>query len=173
MTRLLFVLNVMCLLVGCAIGTQATLTVHTQPEGAFLTERPSGTAYGIAPRTMTYNASILHRIKTDGCFMVHGFEARWVSGATASLDQIRLCGSVVGDYTITFSRDPDAPGLEKDMQFALQVQSVLAQQQQAAATQSAAQTASIAALLGSFDTTDSRLQCTSRQVGNTVQTDCK
>jgi hypothetical protein len=170
MTRVLLALTITGLFAGCAVGTQATLTIHTQPEGAFLIEKQTGTSYGIAPKTVIYHAALLHKIKTDdGCFMVYGFEARWVSGVTASLDQIRICGSVVGDYTITFRRDPDAPGLQEDMQFALQVQSILAQQQQAAA----AQTAAIAALLGSFDASNNSLRCTSRQVGDTVQTDCK
>lgn len=170
MTKFVVTLSFLGVLSGCAIGTQATLTIYTQPEGALLTEKHTGTTYGIAPKTVIYNAAILHNIKTDdGCFMVHGFEARWVSGVTSSLEQIRLCGSVVGDYTITFSRDPNAPGLESDMQFALQVQSVLAQQQQAAASQ----TAALASLLGAFEAPDHNFKCTSTQVRSDVYTDCK
>ena len=62
----------------------------------------------------------------QGCYVVKGVEARWVSGARAMTDPVRLCGSATGSYTITLNRDASYPDLEKDLQFALQIQTMLA-----------------------------------------------
>ena len=154
---------------GCA--TQASLTVTSQPEGAFITEKGTGNSYGIAPVIVVYDSAVLvHHKAPDGCYLVKGFDARWVSGAAASLELVRLCGSNVGSYKISFSRDPTLPGLDRDLQFALQVQALHAQQQQAKAAQAAA----AAALFSAWATTQRpNVNCTSTQIGNTVQTNCR
>lgn len=154
---------------GCA--TQASLTVLSQPEGAYLTEKGSGKALGIAPAIAHYDGQALLSFKgRDGCYLVRGFEARWISGATASLENVRLCGSNTGNYNITFNRDPSGPGFEKDLQFSLQLRALRAQQQQA----QAAETAATAALLRAFSAPQtSTISCTSMQTGNMVQTNCR
>ncbi len=156
------------LLGGCS--TQATLTLQSQPVGAYLIEKDTGKQHGIAPVTVYYDASSLAKHKgTDGCFRVKGFEARWVSGTTAALEFVRLCGSSTGNYEITFSRDPKAPDFDKDLQFALQLQATRAQQQQATAAQDAA----AAAMYRSLVPPPRRaVNCTSTQIGNTVRTNC-
>jgi hypothetical protein len=63
----------------------------------------------------------------QGCYVVKGVEAHWVSGAQAVTDPVRLCGSATGSYTITLNRDASYPDLEKDLQFALQLQAIQAQ----------------------------------------------
>jgi len=152
---------------GCA--SQASLTIYSQPEGAFLTEAGTGNAYGAAPITVWYEPAALRQFRdSNGCFLVKGFEARWVSGVAASLDSIRLCGSENGYFQITFNRDPSQPGLDKDMQFALQLQAVRAQQQQAQAAEDAA-----AAALFSAWSDSQPVVCTSKQVGNSIQTTCR
>jgi hypothetical protein len=162
------VATAMSLLVGCT--QYATLTVNTQPEGAFITETQSGASIGIAPVTISYVATEVAQHPTaDGCYLVNGLEARWVSGVTASLETIKLCGLPVADFTISMNRDPKAPGLDKDMQFAVQVQSSRAKQRQAQASEAAA----VAAILGATNTSNTTLSCTSRQIGDTVQTECK
>jgi hypothetical protein len=111
--------------VGCA--TQASLTVFSQPAGAYISAISPGTRGGIAPFTFYYDGNALKAYKgPDGCYLVKGFKARWVSGVSAREQNVRLCGSSTGDYNITVIRDPSAPGFEKDMQFALQVQAILA-----------------------------------------------
>jgi hypothetical protein len=146
------------------------LTVFSQPEGAYLTEKGTGKVYGLAPATVVYDSKALSNFKgADGCYRVKGFEARWVSGATASLDLITLCGSSTGAYNITFSRAPTYPDLERDLQFTLQLQSIRAQQQQARAAQDAA----AAAVYRAFNPPQPKpLNCISTQFGNTVQTNC-
>lgn len=155
------------ILTGCT--TQATLTIQSQPDGAYVSEAGTGRPWGIAPVLVYYDRGNLTRFRgKDGCYVVKGFEARWVSGIVAKLNAVRLCGSPTGNYVITAARDPSQPGLDKDMQFALQVQATRAQQQQASA-------ASDAALISAWSTLQqsSRLiQCSAVQIGSTVQTQC-
>jgi hypothetical protein len=167
-THSLILLSLVVTLSGCA--TQASLAVFSQPEGAYLTEKGTGKVYGVAPARVVYDSKALSNFKgADGCYRVKGFEARWVSGATASLDPITLCGSSTGAYNITFSRAPTYPDLERDLQFALQLQSIRAQQQEARAAQDAA----AAAVYRAFNPPQPKpLNCTSTQFGNTVQTNC-
>lgn len=155
-------------LAGCA--TQASLTVFSQPEGAYISEKGTGTVYGMAPATVFYDSKVLASSKgADGCYRVKGLDARWVSGATAGLELITLCGASNGTYNITFSRAPNYPDLERDLQFALQLQSIRAQQQQARAEQDAA----AAAVYRAFTLPQQKpVNCTSIQIGNTVQTNC-
>ncbi|MDE2078692.1 MAG: hypothetical protein KGI91_16730 [Burkholderiales bacterium] len=168
-TTNIFTFLLACGLAGCS--TQASLTVYSQPEGAYLVEKGSGKSYGVAPTTVVYDASTLKNFRNaEGCYVVKGFEAKWVSGATAALELITLCGSSTGAYNITFSRPQDYPNLDKDLQFALQVQSTRALQQQARAAQDAADAAFYNNLIQQQRST---VNCTSTQFGNTVQTRCR
>jgi hypothetical protein len=156
------------LFAGCA--TQATLTISSTPDGAYITENGSGKAYGVTPVTVYYDSAKLINFKgQDGCFRVRGFEARWVSGTTARLQTVRLCGSKTGGYTITFSRDTSAPGFAQDMQFSLQLQQLRAQQQQARAAQEAA----AAALFQALSPQKTTFFCTTTQYGSIAQTTCR
>ena len=68
-----------------------------------------------------------HHKDTQGCYVVKGVEARWISGARTIADFVRFCGSATGTYTITLNRDASYSDLEKDLQFALQLQAIQAQ----------------------------------------------
>lgn len=163
---LMVVLLITLFLEGCA--TQAELTVITQPEGAYVSEAGSGTGFGIAPVVIYYNPQQLRQsINAKGCFMVRGLEARWASGAVAATETVELCGSDVGYYTFTLSRPPSYPGLDKDLQMAMQIQSGRAQQQQA----SAAEAAAAAAILGTMN--QNKVNCTSQNIGGIVSTNCR
>jgi hypothetical protein len=165
--RVVFGSLIVLLLAGCA--TRASLTISSNPDGAYITEN-NGKAFGVTPVTAYYDpATLPSLVDRDGCFIVDGFTARWVSGATAESNKLRLCGSKTGDYTITFTRDPSAPGFAQDMQFALQVQQVRAQQQQAQATEEAAD----AALFQASSPQKSTFYCTTTQVGAIVQANCR
>lgn len=162
------ILTIVLVLVVAGCSTQARLAVHSQPAGAYISEKGSGTVYGVAPTVVVYDANALANHKrADGCYYVRGLEAKWVSGATASLESIKLCGEANGVYNITFSRSPDYPDLERDLQFALSLKSADAQQRQARAAQEAANAAT-------YQATKPRkaVNCTSSQIGNTVQTNC-
>jgi hypothetical protein len=153
---------------GCA--THASLAVFSQPEGAYITEKGTGRVIGVTPTRVVYDPESLTKYRrADGCYIVKGLEARWVSGATSALDLISLCGQRNGAYNITFSRAGNYPDLEKDLEFALRLQSVRAQEQQAQASQDAA----LAAVYQAFIPKPAKpLNCTSTQIGNTVRTNC-
>jgi hypothetical protein len=161
---LLIALLSVAVLAGCA--TQASLSVYSQPPGAYLTEVGTGRVLGIAPAASYYQGKVLQNHKdAQGCYLVKGVEATWVSGARAVTDPVRFCGSSTGNYHITLNRDASYPNLEKDLQFALQLQTLRVQQQQADA-----------ALLSAFTTfqqANTPIRCSSYPIGNTVQTICK
>ena len=115
-------------LASCGTATHATLAVYSQPPGAYLTEVGTGRVLGLAPAASYYEGQVLQQYKDgQGCYIVKGVEARWVSGARAMTDPVRLCGSATGSYNITLNRDASSPDLEKDLQFALQLQAIQAQ----------------------------------------------
>lgn len=163
---------------GCA--SQSTLTVVSQPAGAYITETETGKAIGTAPTVVYYDSKALTQYKdSSGCFLVKGFNAQWVSGATAtSPSLIRLCGSTSGAYTYQFSRDSNAPGLEKDLDFAMRQDSVRAQQQQSQAIQNAAAIQAWSAMQAAqpkpvIQVPVTPINCTSYSLGNVVQTNCR
>ena len=154
---------------GCA--TQASLTIFSEPEGAYITEMDTGKSFGMAPVTVTYNPKLLNLYKNaEGCFVVKGVIARWVSGAKTIIHPIKLCGSNVGSYDVSVDRDPSLPGLDKDLQFVIQLQTLRAQQQQAQAAKSAA----AAALWSAWSTSlPKNIKCTTTRIGDTTYTNCR
>ncbi len=96
------------------------------PEGANVIDSITGKDYGVAPRTVYYDTADA-RPDAEGCFYLNGFEARWVSGATEQTELVRVCGSTTGAYQIAVSRPASYPGLEQDMEWALQIQQTQAQ----------------------------------------------
>ena len=121
---------------GCA-SNFVTLQVHTQPAGAYITQT-SGAALGASPVAAQYlRAELKKHRDSSGCSLVQGFNAQWVSGATASSEPtIRLCGSH-DTFTTTIARSASAPGLDKDLEFALRLTGANAAQRQAGAIEDA------------------------------------
>jgi len=149
------------------------LAVYSQPPGAYLTEVGTGNVVGMAPAAVYYDGHLLPNYKdAQGCYIVKGFEAHWISGARTVFNPVRLCGSSTGRYNITLNRDASYPDLEKDLHFALQLQALRAQQQQARAVQDAADAALISAFFSTQQNTTS-VNCSSYLIGNTVQTTCR
>lgn len=179
--RLLILMLLFGSLGGCATNTP-TLWVYSQPQGAYITELGTGRVAGMAPAASVYNLAALEPYKDkDGCYRIKGFEARWVSGArSTSADPMRLCGKE-DSYNITISRDSSYPDLEKDLQFALQIQSIIAQQQQARAARQAANAALFSAYSAAQrantpppPTISSPVHCTTNSYGGTtVYTTCQ
>ena len=166
------------ILSGCA--SQSSLTVISQPSGAYITETETGKTHGTAPIVVYYDSKAMSQYKdASGCFLVKGFDARWVSGATAtSPPSIRLCGSSSGAYTYQFSRDSYAPGLDKDLDFAMRQDSVRAQQQQSQAIQNAAAIQAWSAMQAAqpkpvAPAPITPINCTSYSLGTVIQTNCR
>ncbi|MES2683458.1 MAG: hypothetical protein V4650_08065 [Pseudomonadota bacterium] len=165
---------VLSALLACGCATSTELQISSEPPGAYISELGSGRSIGVAPVSSFYESEPLRAFKdSNGCFLVKGVVAQWVSGArTSTTDPIRLCGKLYGVYNITASRDSSEPNLEKDLQFAMQLQLVQAQQQQAQAAKDAA----AAALIQLFDTnqkSSNAVSCSSYSLGSTVQTNCR
>lgn len=132
---------VFSMLSGCAT-TDVALTVHSQPEGAYITDVESGQGYGIAPVTIDYDLSGMTK-DANGCYSLAGVHAQWTSGAQAEYEAITYCGN---GTSVLISRDPSAPGLDQDLQFAAQLAQTRAEQQEA----QAASDANLAAALSMF-----------------------
>jgi hypothetical protein len=169
----IYVLLIFVLVTGCA--THSTLTVSSQPSGAYITETGTGTAFGIAPVVLSYDAKALSAHKdASGCYLVKGFNAKWASGATTSSEpKIRLCGSNTGAYTYSLSRDTNAEGLDIDLDFAMRQNTVNAQQAQARAAQKAAAIQAWNAIQAAQPKSVAPINCDSFALGNSVQTNCR
>lgn len=122
---------------GCA-SSVVQLQVTTQPGGAYITEA-SGTVLGTSPVLAQYSREVLKKHKdATGCAVVKGFNAQWISGAAATTGPtVRLCGSD-DVYNISITRDINAQGLDKDLEFALRMSTAGAAQRQAGAAEDAA-----------------------------------
>ena len=165
--NLVFIIFALALVCGCA--TRASLTVFSLPEGAAIIENDTGKSVGSTPVTVFYDPAVLLQHRDDKeCFVVKGFEARWVSGAVDSIEVVRLCGSDSGDYKITFYRDPDYPDLEKDIKFSLKLQAQRSQQQQDKADKD-----SVAAKLHSAQTTEKSAACCQTRASRSAAGSCR
>ena len=129
----------------------ATIYVTSQPEGAYIT-RHSGYPGGFAP--IQYNVSIDENrdVDSSGCWIAQGITAQWASGATVKYDRLRLCGSSRGYYTFNMVRPQDAPNLQADLNFAMQMKSQKSAADRASAARAAAALGGMAAGLNAMQT---------------------
>lgn len=132
MFRLILVAAV-ALLAGCA--SKMAITFDSRPTGAEILGW--GKNYGYAPVTLYF--PINKEIKNNGYLVVPEVTAKWVSGATSTLRYGQF--KVGSDWTQTFDRPNEAPNAQIDHQFAISLM-------QARAQKSAADDASLAAMLG-------------------------
>ncbi len=156
-------------LLGCATPG-VTVTVTSTPDGAYITSGNSGVS-GIVPVTAFWDKQSLKRDE-KGCFQLQGFTARWASGAITEVPVLQHCGEPDGNYTFNMSRNMNSPDFDKDLQFALQVQAVRAQNAQATASQSAA-LATMWSALSVPQKNQTPVQCSSYTIENSVQTTCR
>lgn len=132
MNNKILIVGITLLLSGCA--TQATLHINTQPIGGYVTELGSGAVVGLSPNAVTYyDLETPPVIKNAaGCYVVRGMTVQWVSGAVANTGDITLCGQSNGTYNLTVNRPNDYQNVEADIRFALEIETLLMQQKQAA-----------------------------------------
>jgi len=171
MRNKLFVLVLASTIVGCSTPG-VRLTVTSEPDGAYITS--GGPVSEIVPVVAFWEMRSLEKTSRDekGCFQLKGFTARWASGGITEVPVVRVCGEADGDYNFMISRDMNHPNLEKDLQFALQVQAVKAQNAHAEASRAAAFAAMwSAAKVG--QTTQKPVYCSTYNSGSTIQTNCQ
>jgi hypothetical protein len=102
-----------------ARSKKVTLTIHSTPEGALLTE--NGKLWGATPFALVYNVGDFR-----ACQNTPPVSVRWASGAGAAVPWIALCPAVGTNQVFTLERPADADGLAVDLQVAYQ-QAMLAQ----------------------------------------------
>ena len=171
------------MLSGCA-ATPApqllTVYVSSSPPGAFIT-LPGSQVSGVSNVAAQFNTNVVwQHADVRGCFELH-LVATWVSGAqrdeVATFCMMRDGGNIslaAQQVSYALQRPAEYPGLEKDMQFALQVAQVSATQQAAAAAQwqaAAAQQSADAAVFNAIINA-APINCSSTTVGGQVITSC-
>jgi hypothetical protein len=102
-----------------ARSKKVTLTIHSMPEGALLTE--NGKLWGSTPFALVYNVGAFR-----ACQNTPPMSVRWASGAEAAVTGVSLCPTVGKNQVFTLNRPADADGLAIDLQAAFQ-QAMLAQ----------------------------------------------
>lgn len=103
--------TVAVLLSGCA----TYVDVETVPEGAVIVDS-AGHTHGIAPLSIEYDRSALEA--AGGA--VPGLTAKWPSGAEASTSDPLIVTDFQYGLKVRLERPKGAPGLEEDLQNALQ-----------------------------------------------------
>lgn len=102
-------------------GCSTTVVFESDIEGALVTT-VAGQQYGVTPVAISFSNDDLDASRDiDGCARILGVTYTWPSGAKASSpNPIVLCGEN-SRYRYILKRPTDAPGIEKDLQNALQL----------------------------------------------------
>jgi len=162
-------------LAGCATlkPNEFQVTYYSDPPGAILFQGPQN--FGRMPVTLTYTASDYELGVGESNF--HGTTARWISGATASIESIRISHAQGRKQHFTFTRPAGVAGLEHDISYAMQLQQAanaaeqLRLQRQSLGLQ-AIQHQQQMELLRQQQLNRNNINCTSQRSGNTVHTNC-
>ncbi|MGW8159619.1 MAG: hypothetical protein ACWGKN_14150 [Desulfoprunum sp.] len=154
---------------GCA--TQVQVTYHSDPPGASLYQ--GSQLMGYCPTNLSYN--ITPQDRQRGYLLLQGTEVKWVSGATAKIEQLRANLSTGSYQQFTFMRPTGIEGLETDAKFGLEVQKLRVMEQQVQAQQSANYWQMYNAISNqqkSSSTVNLKTNCSSQVIGSTVYTNC-
>lgn len=110
------------LLAGCV--SQITVSYQCDPIGAKLVDDKTGTIYD-CPTQLAYQVP-----PNQQSIVVDGLTAIWISGAKTHLPQYTLYTAQGPQQQLShpISRDPTAPGMAEDEQYALELQEVEIQQ---------------------------------------------
>lgn len=127
MTRTLTLIISALLVTSCANKT--TITYITEPQGATLFERNSGTYLGATPAVVEYNWD--KRFMRGKCLAVNGVEATWSSSATSRTDDLILLCEGKRNYQVVIPYHGNQDQLIVDSQAGYQQQQTIAAQQQA------------------------------------------
>ena len=98
-----------------AASCSTHVTVATPPDGARITALTGSVEYGIAPVEVQYPTDDLEARGGK----IPGFRATWPSGAKAET-AAELVPDPKRGLTVTLERPKEAPGYEKDLEFALE-----------------------------------------------------
>lgn len=120
--KLVVALTLAALTTGCATGYQVKF--DSTPQGASLI--CDGTNWGYTPRTLYYDKK---SVESQAHINASNCSAVWSSGVSATYPAyLQIFASGATDITLP---RPDAPGYAQDAEFALKVQQLNVQKQQA------------------------------------------
>jgi hypothetical protein len=162
--RLLALLSAALLAGGCS--TVLKVTYQSDPPGAAVYQ--GSQLFGYTPVTLEYQ--VTDEDRRAGTKRLQGTRVKWASGATASIDvltaDLRLLGLT---QQFTFER-PDVPGRDIDLRYALEIERMNLQRQQASAE---ANRAFWESLRANTPPPRQTVNCTSTAIGNMVTTNCR
>ncbi len=176
-TKFLAICALICFLNGCA--TVVDVTVYTDPPFATLYTLRGGQNIGTSP--FKSRVSFSEEEAKLGYKTFDGVEARWRSGATASVPQITVRLNQGSAQNITIRR-PESPGREIDLQYADQKRreaislytAILKQQAENDKIRAyEARTKAIQEAEEQRRFQNRSYNCTSTQSGNNVYTNCQ
>jgi hypothetical protein len=153
------------ILIGC--GIQMKVTYQTNPPGAMIYE--SGVFKGYSPVTLIYNFPLKDR--ENPYVILRGTEAKWASGASAKIDNLKAYWSNGVTQGFIFNRPEGVDGLTEDIKFSLEVQKMTIMQQQAQA-QRDANFLMFNSMMQNSQPKRIKTNCSSNVIGNTIFTDC-
>lgn len=169
-TPLIFVI---LFLAGCATN-QVRVTYYSDPPGATFYEW--GVAVGYTPFTRIIKPP--GRPEDRRGNLVVSANVVWASGARTNINYLTFDLSEGSQFSFTFVR-PDVPGREIDGNFAIQLERNRLLQEQVKAQQAQAYWQMYNTMLNQYrqsytptTPTSKSFNCTSRQVGNNIFTDC-
>lgn len=101
------------MLAACATAESPALTLISSPPYATIWEL-GGSQSAESPATVRYTKPPRDAL---GCITTKSFVVRWISGAQAITDQLKLCNGYA-NYQILIDRPKDAAGLDGDIYYA-------------------------------------------------------
>ncbi len=117
-----------CLLIGLLLGACAPsgtyVTMESDPSGGEY-YASNGTYWGYTPVRLYYDTSVssgachVRPCRGSRYVTVQGGKVQWESGATTRIPRIRIDRHLGPDQALLFRRPEDAPGLDRDLQWAL------------------------------------------------------
>jgi hypothetical protein len=158
------------MLITCGCVTKLNVTYNSDPSGASLYQ--GNQLMGYCPTTLVYNVSWDDRKR--GYKLLQGTQVKWVSGASAKIDQLKAYLESFTTYQqFTFIRPSGIEGFETDAKFGLEVQKVRLMQQQVQAQQDANLWQIYSTMVNQNSTVNLKTNCTSNVIGGTVYTNCR
>jgi len=153
----------------CGCVTKLNVTYYSDPPGASLYQ--GNQMMGYCPTTLIYDVSYDDRM--NGYKLLQGTQVKWVSGASAKIDQLKATIESFTTYRqFTFMRPSDIEGYETDAKFGIEVQKVRLMGQQVQTQQDANLWQKYSTMVTQNSTVNLKTNCTSNVIGETVFTNC-
>ncbi len=97
------------------------ITYNSEPQGAMISIVDSILSLGRAPTVRYYPLSTLEQPDENGCVVIPGVMAKWDSGASATINRLRICDIARQTQRyIDLPRPRGYPGLDIDLEVASQ-----------------------------------------------------